>query len=154
MNIYFSWYLVNERDGKLNECLIEDIKGVVGVIFIVGGNIIWFIIIVCILNLILYFEIQVIVCIEIEEVVGLDENGDLNCLFIFDDWVKFIWFECIIQEVICWMLLFLLGVFYVILVDDVYNGYCIFVGFVVYVNVWVMFCDEVVYFLLDSFVFE
>ncbi|KAL2208559.1 putative cytochrome P450 oxidoreductase [Sarocladium strictum] len=151
VNTHFSRYLANEKEGKANECSIEDIKGAAGAISIAGGNTTWSTIIVCILNLILHPDIRDKARSEIEEVIGLDENGDLARLPTFDDRAKLKWLDCIILEATRWMPLSPLGVPHATLADDIYNGYRIPAGSVVYANAWAMSRDDKVYSSPDSF---
>lgn len=145
VNSHFSRYLANEASGKSNEATIEDIKGAAGAISIAGGNTTWSTIIVCILNLILHPEVQVRARAEIDNVVGLDENGGLLRLPSFEDRPKMKWLECIIQETTRWMPLSPLGVPHATLTEDTYKGYRIPAGSVVYANAWAMSRDERVY---------
>lgn len=145
VNTHFTRYLANEANGKPNECTIEDIKGAAGAISIAGGNTTWSTIIVCVLNLILHPEVQVRARTEIDEVIGLEENGEILRLPNFEDRPRLKWLECIIQETTRWMPLSPLGVPHATLAEDTYDGYRIPAGSVVYANAWAMSRDERVY---------
>lgn len=154
VNTQFSRYLVNETNGKPNESTIEDIKGAAGAISIAGGNTTWSTIIVCILNLIIHPEIQAKARAEIDGVIGRDESGNIIRLPNFEDRPRMKWLECIIQESTRWMPLSPLGVPHATLAEDIYEGYRIPAGSVVYANAWAMSRDERVYSSPEEFVPE
>ncbi|KAH8646820.1 putative cytochrome P450 oxidoreductase [Xylariales sp. PMI_506] len=128
-----------------NEATVADLKGAAGAISIAGGNTTWSTIIVCILNFILHPEVQERARKELEEVMGVDENGDLLRMPTFEDRPQLRYLEYIIQETTRWAPLSPLGVPHASIKEEVYKGYRIPAGSVVYANAWAMSRDERVY---------
>lgn len=151
MLTHFGRYLENEAKGKPNEATIADLKGAAGAISIAGGNTTWSTIIVCVLNLILNPEVQEKARAEIEAVIGVDEDGTLLRLPDFEDRPKLKWLEYTIQETMRWAPLSPLGVPHASVEEDMYKGYRIPAGSVVYANAWAMSRDERVYSSPDEF---
>ncbi|KAI1261966.1 putative O-methylsterigmatocystin oxidoreductase [Xylariaceae sp. FL1019] len=142
MHTQFGRYLDNEAAGKPNEATIEDLKGAAGAIAIAGGNTTWSTIIVCILGLLQSPAARAKTRAELEEVIGVDENGDLLRLPTFEDRPQLQYLENIIRETTRWQPLSPLGVPHATLADDEYKGYHIPAGSVVYPNVRAMSRDE------------
>ncbi|KAJ6006938.1 hypothetical protein N7451_004882 [Penicillium sp. IBT 35674x] len=142
MRKHLGRYISNEKDGKPNEATIADLKGAAGAISIAGGNTTWSTVIVCILNLMTHPLIQAKVKQEIENVVGVDEHGNIRRLPDFDDRPQLRYLEYVIQEATRWAPLSPLGVPHASLEDDIYNGYHIPKGSVVFANAWAMSRDE------------
>lgn len=154
MLTHFGKYLENEAKGFPNEASIDDLKGAAGAISIAGGNTTWSTIIVCILNLIIHPEIQDKARAEIMEAIGTDANGDVLRLPTFEDRPKLQYLEYIIQETTRWAPLSPLGVPHASITEEVYKGYRIPAGSVVYANAWAMSRDEAVYSSPDDFIPE
>jgi cytochrome P450 len=148
---HFGRYLSNEQLGNPNEVTIADLKGAAGAISIAGGNTTWSTVIVCVLNLMTHPEIQRKAQKEIENVVGVDESGDIIRLPEFEDRTQLKYLENIIQEATRWAPLSPLGVPHASLADDCYQGYHIPAGSVVFANAWAMSRDERVYSSPDEF---
>ncbi|KAJ8119435.1 hypothetical protein ONZ43_g3610 [Nemania bipapillata] len=138
----FGRYLANEAAGRPNDATIEDLKGAAGAIAIAGGNTTWSTIIVCILGLLTNPDARVKARREMEDVVGVDENGDLLRLPTFDDRPRLKYLENVLHETTRWQPLSPLGVPHATLADDEYKGYRIPAGSVVYPNVRAMSRDE------------
>ncbi|KAL4864577.1 cytochrome P450 [Aspergillus spectabilis] len=143
MRHHLGRYLDNERSGKSNgELTIADLKGAAGAISIAGGNTTWSTIVVCVLNLMRYPEVQAKARAEIEGVVGLDTDGNISRLPDFDDRLQMKYLERVIQEATRWAPLSPLGVPHASLKDDVYNSLHIPAGSIVFANAWAMSRDE------------
>ncbi|KAI0456734.1 putative cytochrome P450 oxidoreductase [Xylaria acuta] len=141
VHIHFSRYLANEAAGKPNDAKIEDLKGAAGAIAIAGGNTTWSTIMVCILGLLNNPAAQAKSRAELEDVIGVDENGDLLRLPTFDDRPRLKYLSNVLQETTRWQPLSPLGVPHAALADDEYKGYHIPAGSVVYPNVRAMTRD-------------
>jgi cytochrome P450 len=148
---HFRQYLDNEAKGLPNEATIEDLKGAAGAISIAGGNTTWSTIIVCVLNLILNPEVQAKARAEIETVIGTDEDGSILRLPEFNDRPQLKYLEYVIQETTRWAPLSPLGVPHASINDDIYKGYHIPAGSVVYANAWAMSRDETIYSKPEAF---
>lgn len=142
VNTHYSKYVANVNQGKPNEASVEDIKGAAGAISIAGGNTTWSTIIVCILNLILHPEIQARVRAELDDVLGLDDEGNILRLPDFDDRPKLKYLEYVIQETTRWAPLSPLGVPHASLAEETYRGMRIPAGSTVFGNAWAMSRDE------------
>lgn len=152
MRTHLGRYLDNERDGKANEGLtIADLKGAAGAISIAGGNTTWSTIIVCILNLMRYPDVQAKARAEIERVVGLDQNGDILRLPEFEDRPAMKYLEYVIQEATRWAPLSPVGIPHASLNEDHYRGYYIPAGATAFANAWAMSRDERHYSSPDGF---
>jgi cytochrome P450 len=142
MRTHFGRYLSNERNGEPNEATIADLKGAAGAISIAGGNTTWSTVIVCILNLMAHPQIQAKAKKEIENVIGVDERGNIRRLPHFDDRPHLTYLEYVIQEATRWAPLSPLGIPHASLEDDTYRGYHIPKGSVIFANAWAMSRDE------------
>ncbi|KAJ5729591.1 uncharacterized protein N7483_004099 [Penicillium malachiteum] len=151
MLTHFGKYLSNEEKGIPNEVTIADLKGAAGAISIAGGNTTWSTVIVCIFNLMKHPHIQTKVKQEIDRVVGTDEHGNLLRLPDFDDRPQLKYLECVIQEATRWAPLSPLGVPHASIEDDIYDGYYIPKGSVVFANAWAMSRDKRHYSSPDDF---
>ncbi|KAK0642229.1 cytochrome P450 [Cercophora newfieldiana] len=151
MNTHFGRYLENEAAGRPNQASIADIKGAAGAISIAGGNTTWSTIMVCILNLLLHPEVQAKAREEILRVIGTDENGDPLRLPTFQDRPALKYLDNVILETTRWMPLSPLGVPHASITEEVYKGYRIPAGSVVYANAWAMSRDERHYSNPDTF---
>ncbi|KAI0096422.1 putative O-methylsterigmatocystin oxidoreductase [Nemania sp. FL0031] len=142
VHTHFGRYLANEASNRPNEATIEDIKGAAGAIAIAGGNTTWSTIIVCILGLLVNPEARAKARAELEDVIGVDEDGDLLRLPNFDDRPRLKYLSNMLHEATRWQPLSPLGVPHATLADDDYKGYHIPAGSVVYPNVKAMSRDE------------
>lgn len=76
-------------------------------------------------------------------------------LFGFDDWVGLLYVIVVVDELMWWWLVGLVGVLYFIKVESSYEGWWIFVNLVVILNYWVIIWEEVVFGLdVEVFVLE
>ncbi|CZR58241.1 related to cytochrome p450 [Phialocephala subalpina] len=139
MKMHYERFFKNLEEGKKNEMTLADIKGAAGAISIAGGNTTWSTIVVCILYLILYPEVQKKVRDEIDTVTGGER------LPTFDDRPSMTYLEYVIEETTRCVPLSPLGVPHAVLEDDVYEGMLIPKGSVVYANAQAMTHDEIVY---------
>jgi cytochrome P450 len=139
MRTYYERYIKNLESGKVNEITLEDIKGAAGAISIAGGNTTWSTIVVCILNLILYPEVQKKAQEEIDSVIGGERLPD------FGDRDSLPYLSYLIEETTRIVPLSPLGVPHAALKDDIYEGMLIPKGSVVYANAQAMTHDERVY---------
>ncbi|KAI0910642.1 putative O-methylsterigmatocystin oxidoreductase [Ustulina deusta] len=142
MHTQFGQYLDNEEAGQPNDATIEDLKGLAGAIAIAGGNTTWSTIIVCILGLLKNPEARAKARAEMEDIIGVDKNGDLLRLPTFDDRPRLKYLANVLHETTRWQPLSPLGVPHATLADDEYKGYHIPAGSVVYPNVRAMSRDE------------
>ncbi|KAI1421370.1 putative O-methylsterigmatocystin oxidoreductase [Xylaria sp. FL1777] len=142
MHTQFGQYLANEASGKPNEATIEDLKGLAGAIAIAGGNTTWSTIMVCILGLLRNPEARAKTRAEMEDVIGVDDGGDLLRLPTFEDRPRLKYLANVLHETTRWQPLSPLGVPHATLADDEYKGYHIPAGSVVYANVRAMSRDE------------
>ncbi|KAI0490342.1 putative O-methylsterigmatocystin oxidoreductase [Xylaria cf. heliscus] len=145
VHTHFGQYLTNEAAGKPNDATIEDIKGAAGAVTIAGGNTTWSTIMVCILGLLHNPAALVRARDELEDVIGVDGNGDLLRLPTFDDRPRLKYLSNILHETTRWQPLSPLGVPHATLADDEYKGYHIPAGSVVYPNVRAMSRNERIY---------
>ncbi|KAK5627390.1 hypothetical protein RRF57_003105 [Xylaria bambusicola] len=141
VHTHFGQYLANEDTGKLNEATIEDLKGMSAAISIAGGNTTWSTIIVCILGLLINPEALAKARAELENVIGVDKDGDLLRLPTFEDRPRLKYLANVLYETTRWQPLSPLGVPHATLADDEYKGYRIPAGSVVYPNVRAMSRD-------------
>ncbi|KAI0977223.1 putative cytochrome P450 oxidoreductase [Xylaria arbuscula] len=142
MHTQFGQYLSNEDAGTSNEATIEDLKGLAGAIAIAGGNTTWSTIIVCILGLLKNPRALAKARAEMEDLIGIDKNGDLLRLPTFEDRPRLKYLANVLHESTRWQPLSPLGVPHATLADDEYKGYYIPAGSVVYPNVRAMSRDE------------
>ncbi|KAF7545642.1 hypothetical protein G7046_g9514 [Stylonectria norvegica] len=154
MLTHFGKYIENEAKGIPNEATIDDLKGAVGAISIAGGNTTWSTIIVCVLNLIVHPDVQKKARNELEDLIGVDQNGDLLRLPTFDDRPHLRYLEYIIQETTRWAPLSPLGVPHATIQDEIYKGFHIPAGSVIYANAWAMSRDENIYSSPNDFIPE
>ncbi|KAI1181168.1 putative O-methylsterigmatocystin oxidoreductase [Nemania sp. FL0916] len=154
VHTHFGQYLANEAAGKPNHVTIKDIKGAAGAIAIAGGNTTWSTIIVCILGLLKNPEARAKARAEMENVIGVDENGDLVRLPTFEDRPRLKYLANILHETTRWQPLSPLGVPHASIADDEYKGYHIPAGSVVYPNVRTMTRDERYYSSPEEFLPE
>jgi cytochrome P450 len=145
MRTHYERYFKNLKEGKENEMSLTDIKGAAGAISIAGGNTTWATIVVCILHLILYPEVQKRAKEEIDSVT------EGKRLPTFDDRDKLPYLERVIEETTRCVPLSPLGVPHASLEDDVYDGMFIPKGSVIYANAQAMTHDERVYSNPDAF---
>lgn len=139
MRTYYEKYVKSMKEGKQPEMSLADIKGAAGAISIAGGNTTWATIVVCILHLILYPDVQSRVKQEIDSVT----RGER--LPTFGDREKLPYLEYVIEETTRCVPLSPLGVPHASLEDDVYEGMLIPKGSIVYANAQAMTHDERVY---------
>ncbi|KAE8443942.1 hypothetical protein EG329_001252 [Mollisiaceae sp. DMI_Dod_QoI] len=139
MRIYYERFFKNLEEGKSNDMTLADIKGAAGAISIAGGNTTWSTIVVCILYLILYPDVQRKARAEIDAVTGGDR------LPTFEDRPNMTYLEHVIEETTRCVPLSPLGVPHAVLEDDIYEGMLIPKGSVVYANAQAMTHDERVY---------
>ncbi|KAI1297494.1 putative cytochrome P450 oxidoreductase [Xylaria venustula] len=139
MRTHFGQYLANEGTGTPNEGTVEDLKGLAGAIAIAGGNTTWFTIIVCILGLLENPQALTKARGEMEDLIGIDENGDLLRRPSFEDRPQLKYLANVLHESTRWQPLSPLGVPHATLADD---GYHIPAGSVIYPNVRAMSRDE------------
>ncbi|KAI0515470.1 putative cytochrome P450 oxidoreductase [Xylaria bambusicola] len=142
VHTHFGQYLANEETGNLNEATIEDLKGMAGAIAIAGGNTTWSTIIVCILGLLINPDALAKARAEMEDVIGVDKNGELLRLPTFEDRSRLKYLANVLHETTRWQPLSPLGVPHATLADDEYKGYHIPAGSVVYPNVRAMSRDK------------
>lgn len=145
MRMHYERFFKNLEAGKENEMTLADIKGAAGAISIAGGNTTWSTIVVCILYLILYPEVQKKARDEIDSIT----RGER--LPTFDDRPNMTYLEYVIEETTRCVPLSPLGVPHAVLEDDVYEGMFIPKGSVVYANAQAMTHDERVYSNPDIF---
>jgi cytochrome P450 len=145
MRTHYERYFKNLEEGKANEMTLQDIKGAAGAISIAGGNTTWATIVVCILHLILYPEVQRRVKDEIDSVT------EGKRLPTFEDREKLPYLEYVIEETTRCVPLSPLGVPHASLEDDIYEGMLIPKGSVIYANAQAMTHDERVYSNPDVF---
>lgn len=135
----------NVKSGKGNEMTLDDIKGAAGAISIAGGNTTWSTIVVCIIYLILYPDVQKKAQEEIDAITGRER------LPTFEDREKMPYLQNIIEETTRSVPLSPLGVPHASLKEDYYNGMLIPAGSVVYANSQAMTHDENIYSNPDVF---
>ncbi|KAI8945902.1 putative O-methylsterigmatocystin oxidoreductase [Xylaria longipes] len=141
VHTHFGRYLANEAAGRPNDATIEDLKGAAGAIAIAGGNTTWSTIMVCILGLLNNPNARAKARAELEDVLGVDGNGNLLRLPTFDDRPRLKYLSNVLYETTRWQPLSPLGVPHATLADDEYKGYRIPAGSVVYPNVRAMSRD-------------
>jgi hypothetical protein len=132
MRTHYERYFKNLEEGRENEMTLADIKGAAGAISIAGGNTTWATIVVCILHLILYPEVQQKVKAEIDKVTGGER------LPTFEDREKMPYLEYVIEETTRIVPLWPLGVPHASLEDGIYEGMLIPKGSIVYANAQAM----------------
>jgi len=145
MRTYYERYTKNLEDGKMNEITLDDIKGAAGAISIAGGNTTWSTIVVCILNLILYPEVQEKAQAEIDSVIRGNRLPD------FEDRDSLPYLSYLIEETTRIVPLSPLGVPHAVLKDDIYEGMLIPKGSVVYANAQAMTRDARIYSSPETF---
>ncbi|KAF4634650.1 hypothetical protein G7Y89_g3439 [Cudoniella acicularis] len=145
MRTHYERYFKNVEEGKANEMTLADIKGAAGAISIAGGNTTWSTIVVCILHLILYPEVQRKAKAEIDAVTGGDR------LPTFGDREKMPYLEYVIEETTRCVPLSPLGVPHASLEDDLYEGMLIPKNSIIYANAQAMTHDERIYSNPDVF---
>lgn len=132
-------HAANEKNGRVNELSLEDIKGACGAIFIAGANTTWSTIMVCILNLLMNQSVLKKAQAEIDAVVGKDRLAD------FRDRGKLRYIDFIVQEAYRWAPLSPVGIPHRSIKDDTYNGLFIPGGSTIYANARAMCYDETIY---------
>lgn len=145
MRTYYEKYSRSIEAGEQPEMSLADIKGAAGAISIAGGNTTWATIVVCILHLILYPDVQRRVREEIDSVT----KGER--LPTFEDRDKMPYFQYMIEETTRCVPLSPLGVPHASLEDDVYEGMLIPKGSMVFANAQAMTHDERVYSSPETF---
>ncbi|KAL6410650.1 O-methylsterigmatocystin oxidoreductase [Ilyonectria robusta] len=118
---------------------VDDIKGAAGAVYAAGQDTTWSTLVVFVLNMTLHPDIQAKAQAILDEVIGRDR------LPTFEDRPKLRYIDYIVQETLRWCPVSPVGVPHRSLQDDVYNGYFIPAGSVVYANARAMTRDERVY---------
>ena len=127
------------RRGAVPDLSEEDIKGAAGAVYAAGQDTIWSTLIVFVLNMVLHPAIQERGQHAVDEAVGRDR------LPTFEDRSSLQYVDYIVQEVLRWCPVSPLGVPHRSLEDDIYEGYLIPAGTLIYANARAMTHDERVY---------
>ncbi|CAI6093863.1 unnamed protein product [Clonostachys chloroleuca] len=133
------------EDGEAPELSVDDIKGAAAAVYAAGQDTTWSTLIVFILNMVLHPEIQDKAQHMLDEVVGRER------LPTFNDREKLPYLDYIVQETLRWCPVSPVGVPHRSLEDDVYEGYFIPAGSLVYANARAMTHDSRVYSNVDEF---
>jgi cytochrome P450 len=132
-------------NGQTPELSYEDIKGAAGAVFAAGQDTIWATLTVFILNMVLHPEIQNKAQDLLDKVVGR------NRLPTFNDRPQLTFIDCIVQETLRWCPVSPVGLPHKSLKDDVYRGYFIPAGSVIFANARAMTHDRTIYNNPDEF---
>ncbi|KAH6880527.1 cytochrome P450 [Thelonectria olida] len=125
--------------GAVPDLSVDDIKGAAGAVYAAGQDTTWSTLVVFVLNMTLHPDVQEKAQRIIDEVIGRDR------LPTFEDRPKLQYIDYIVQETLRWCPVSPVGVPHKSLQDDVYDGYFIPAGSVVYANARAMTRDERVY---------
>ncbi|KYK57872.1 O-methylsterigmatocystin oxidoreductase [Drechmeria coniospora] len=136
--------MLDQRDAQIGrgekpELSHEDIKGAAATVFAAGQDTIYATLVVFLLNMILHPDVQTKARRLIDEVVGRDRVPS------FQDRPRLPYIDLIVQETLRWCPVSPLGVPHRSLEDDVYDGYFIPAGSLVYANARAMTHDESTY---------
>jgi len=131
--------------GEAAEMSIEDVKGAAGAVYAAGQDTTWSTLVVFVLNMLLYPEVQQKAQKLMDEVI---EPGRLPT---FADRPKLPYIDHIVQETLRILPVSPVGVPHRNIQDDFYNGYFIPAGSFVYANARAMTYDERVYSAPDVF---
>ncbi|ORX94815.1 putative O-methylsterigmatocystin oxidoreductase [Clohesyomyces aquaticus] len=131
--------------GEPEEMTIEDIKGAAGAVYAAGQDTTWSTLVVFVLNMVLYPEVQDKAQKTIDSVI---EPGRLPT---FADRPNLPYIDYIVQETLRWCPVSPVGVPHRSIQDDVYNGFFIPAGSFIYANARAMTHDEDTYLNPDTF---
>ncbi|PHH86202.1 hypothetical protein CDD83_10589 [Cordyceps sp. RAO-2017] len=123
----------------------DDIKGAAGAVFAAGQDTTWSTLIVFVLNMTLHPEVQAKAQHMLDREIGRDR------LPTFRDRARLPYIDHIVQETLRWCPVSPIGVPHRSLEDDVYDGYLIPAGSLVFANARAMTHDESVYTDPDDF---
>lgn len=125
--------------GAAPDMTVDDIKGAAGAVYAAGQDTTWSTMVVFVLNMVLHPEVQDKAQKILDQVIGRDR------LPTFQDRDRLPYIDYIVQETLRWCPVSPVGVPHKSLKDDMYNGYFIPAGSVVYANARAMTHDERIY---------
>ncbi|CEJ86708.1 hypothetical protein VHEMI04182 [[Torrubiella] hemipterigena] len=126
-------------NGQVPELGLDDIKGAAGAVFAAGQDTTWATLTAFLINMLLHPAVQCKAQAQLDEVVGRDRLPD------FSDRPKMPYLEYVVQEVFRWCPVSPIGVPHKSLKDDIYEGYFIPAGSLVFANARAMTHDESLY---------
>lgn len=125
--------------GMVPDLGIDDIKGTAGAVFAAGQDTTWSTLVIFVLAMMLYPDVQEKARRSIDDAIGRDRLPN------FADRPKLEYLDYVVYETLRWLPVTPLGVPHKSLKDDVYDGYSIPAGSVIFANAKAMMHDERVY---------